>query len=190
MKSNSQLILSFLFSALLLVSVLTSAGAQEAHTHGLATLTLALENGVIEIRFESPAANLVGFEHAARSANEKIAVARANTVLNEPVRLFTFNGTHCQLIETAVDVSGVAVGKHSETIEHDHHSHSKEHEESGHSEINAEYRFSCKNPKQLKSVTADLMNQFTGIEKIDVMWITETKQGAVTLTPNKNVIAI
>ncbi|MFT5083830.1 MAG: hypothetical protein ACI9Y1_001881 [Lentisphaeria bacterium] len=190
MKCNTRLIFNFLFPALLLGSALARAGSQDAHTHGLATLTLALENEMLEIRFESPAANLVGFEHAARSAKEKEAAAHLETVLKEPVRLFAFIGTHCQLIKTAVDVSGVAVDEHNKTKEHDHHSHSKEHEESDHSEISAEYLFSCKNLKQLDSVSVDLMNQFAGIEKIDVMWITETKQGAVALTPNNNVIAL
>lgn len=190
MKSNSQLILSFLFPALLLVSGLSRAGSQAAHTHGLATLSIALEDGLIEIRFESPAVNLVGFEHAVRSANEKKAVAHVDTILNESASLFIFRGGHCQPTETAVDASGVAVREHEEAKEHDHHSHSKGHEGSGHSEISATYRFSCKNPEQLNSVTVDLMNQFPSIEKIDVMWIIETNQGAATLTPDKNVIAL
>lgn len=62
-------------------------------------------------------------------------------------------------------------------------------DESDHSEISAEYRFSCKNPGKLVSVSIALMKQFPGIEKINAMWITETKQGAVSLTPNNNAIS-
>ena len=41
-----------------------------AHIHGLATLTLAIENNVLEIQLESPAINLIGFEHQANSSEE------------------------------------------------------------------------------------------------------------------------
>jgi|AntAceMinimDraft_1070359.scaffolds.fasta_scaffold01444_11 hypothetical protein len=168
---------------LLAMSAFARSGSQNAHTHGLATLTLVLENGVVEIQFESPAANFVGFEHKAASAKEKQAVIQAEATLKEPTRLFSFNGTNCQPGDTRVDVSDVV------DDEHQHHGHSKEHDESGHSEISAEYHFSCKNPEKLVSVSVALIELFPGIEKINAMWITETKQGAVPLTPNNNAIS-
>lgn len=191
MKRNAQSMFRYLLTVLLLVPALATAASQDAHTHGLATLTLALENGILEIHFESPAANLVGFEHEARSDDEKGAVARAETILKEPLGLFVFGGTNCQLKSAAVDVSGVVdEEQHTEDKSHDHHGHDEEHQDRGHSEISAEYRFSCKNAKQLDSVSVDLMAQFPGIEKIDAMWITESKQGAVTLTSKNKVIAL
>ncbi len=175
-----------------MVSGFARSGTQEAHTHGLATLTLALENGILEAQFESPAANLLGFEHKAKSLEEKKAVTKIETTLKEPTLLFSFAGTNCQPKKTTVDVSGVMDDerkKNKEHGEHEHHSHSKEYGESGHSEISAEYRFSCKDPEELVSVSVALINQFPGIEKIDAMWITETKQGAVSLTSSSNAIS-
>ena len=52
-----------LFTLLLPLFLIAKVHAEEAHIHGLATLTLALEGNSLEIEFESPAANLVGFEH-------------------------------------------------------------------------------------------------------------------------------
>jgi hypothetical protein len=193
MKFTAYYIFFMFFPPLLTISDFARSGTQEAHTHGLATLTLALENDMLEIQFESPAANLVGFEHAAKSPEEKKAVAKAETTLKDPTRFFSFAGTHCQSKKTTVNVSGVMNDEskeHKEHGEHEHHNRSKKHKESGHSEISAEYRFSCKNPKKLISVSVALMNQFPGIEKIEAMWITAAKQGAVSLTSNSNEISL
>ncbi len=175
---------------LLTISLTARSGNQQAHTHGLATLTLALENDVLEIQFESPAANLVGFEHKATSANEKKAVTQAETTLKEPKGLFSFVGADCQSKKTSVDVSGLMGEQGNEHEEHEHHGHSEGHDESGHSEISAHYRFSCDDAKKLAAVSVALFNEFHGIEKIDVMWITEIKQGAVTLSANKKTISL
>lgn len=175
---------------LLAISLTARSVGQEAHTHGLATLTLALENDVLEIQFESPTANLVGFEHKATSPKEKKAVTQTETTLKKSNQLFSFVGTNCQPKKTIVDASGVMAQQDNKREEYEHHDHSKGQDESGHSEISAQYRFSCNNPKKLASVSVVLFNQFPGIEKIDAMWITEIKQGAVTLTSNKNTISL
>lgn len=187
---------------LLTVSVMTRLGAQEAHTHGLATLTLALENGILEIEFESPATNLVGFEHQAKSPEQRKAVTQTETTLKDPKLLFSFVGANCQPKKTTVDVSGVMGDEHEEHEhkeheheeheheEHKNHGHSEGHDESSHSEISASYRFSCKDAKKLDSVSVALLKQFPGIEKINAMWVTETKQGAVSLTSNSSTILL
>ena len=45
-------------------------GSLEAHVHGMSDLTIAVEGGEIEIEFESPAMNIVGFEYKAQSARD------------------------------------------------------------------------------------------------------------------------
>ena len=77
-------------AALLLSSMLTAAShsehnhsdkhpapAQQAHLHGIAKLTLVLEGDALEISLESPAANIVGFEHQAISEKHIKAVEKA-----------------------------------------------------------------------------------------------------------------
>ena len=46
----------------------------DSHQHGLAELRLLLEEQRIEIEFESPAFNLVGFEHKTSNPEEKSLV--------------------------------------------------------------------------------------------------------------------
>ena len=43
----------------------------EAHEHGHAVMTVALDGKVLEIELDSPAANLVGFEHRVRTEAEE-----------------------------------------------------------------------------------------------------------------------
>jgi hypothetical protein len=48
-----------------------------AHVHGLAILNLALDGQQIRIELHSPAANIVGFEHAPASAVHHAALDQA-----------------------------------------------------------------------------------------------------------------
>ena len=177
----------------LLLSLLPIAKvhAEEAHIHGLATLTLALEGNSLEIEFESPAANLVGFEHKATSVKEKRALHIAESTLKSPAELFLFSGVNCQLKEAEVDISAVEEKDHDDHGHHHEHHHSshddhKSHSDKSdsHSEIKAHYHFSCNQAKQLESVSTALFSQFPGIENINAMWVTDTVQGSKILAPN------
>ncbi|WP_086933870.1 ZrgA family zinc uptake protein [Agarilytica rhodophyticola] len=201
MKPQSFYLIILLFSCLLMVSEIARSNTQEPHTHGLATLTLALENNILEVHFETPAANLVGFEYAAKSEKEKKLVIQAETILSAPTQLFSFVGTACQPEKIEVDISSIIAGEHKEEAEHsehedhhhshEHHDHATEHhEESSHSEISAHYRFACNDITKLTSVSVALFKKFHSIEKIDAMWVTEIKQGAVTLSSNKITISL
>lgn len=146
---------------------------------------LVLESGVLQIQFESPAANILGFEHIAKSPEQRKAVRQVEIILKQPDLLFSFVGADCQAKITEVDLSGV-VG--NEQHGHEHHNHSAEHDEGGHSEISARYNFICNNPEKLDSISVLLFKQFPGIEKIDALWITETKQDAVSLTSSSSAV--
>ena len=166
------------------LSLLAQHTHHAAHVHGLATLTLAVEGQTLEIQLESPAANIVGFEHKASSAQERQSVSQAQQQLQAASALFTFGGAQCQLITAEVDVSGV--------LEEDHHQHDHQHDydEESHSEITAHYQFDCSKAQQLESIAIDLFRQFPGIEKIQAEWVTASQQGAITLTPNNTTIPL
>ena len=177
---------------LLSLFLLANTQAEEAHVHGLATLTLALENQSLEIEFESPAANIVGFEHKAKSAKEKQAVKAAEAILESPATLFTFAGTGCQLKEVEVDISGLMEEEHDDHGHHHDHHHSShdDHRDDSHSEINAHYHFTCNGAKQLESVSTTLFSQFPGIETINAMWVTDTRQGSTLLNSDSTLFSL
>ena len=177
---------------LLSLFLIAKAQSEEAHVHGLATLTLALENQSLEIEFESPAANIVGFEHEAKSAEEKQAVKAAEVILESPATLFSFAGTGCQLKEAEVDISGLMEEGHNDHGHHHDHHHSShdDHKDDSHSEIKAHYHFTCNGAEQLESVSTTLFSQFPGIETINAMWVTDTRQGSKLLKPDSTILSL
>src|SRR5690606_21837304 len=88
-----------------------------SHEHGVAQLDAALEGNVLEIELRSPAINLLGFEHAANSAEDKRKVADARAQLEQPNRLFGLSAeAGCKLDEARLE-SPLFAGKGHE---HEH----------------------------------------------------------------------
>ena len=63
-------------------------GSLGAHEHGVGRLNAVLDGQALELEFDSPAMNLVGFEHMATSAADKAKVAAARKQLENPLALF------------------------------------------------------------------------------------------------------
>jgi len=150
----------------------------DAHVHGLAELMIAIEGQTVDIQLQSPAMNLVGFEHKAHSESEIDAVQRAESLLNSPNLLFSFKGGQCSLIETSVDVSSVLESEHSEL---DGHHHEHETDEEHHNEVSAHYQYHCNNTDELAAVSVNMFKDFPAIKQTRVLWLTESKQAATTL---------
>src|SRR3989338_5768375 len=72
-------------------------GSLDAHEHGAAMLNVVLDGQVLELELESPAMNLVGFEHAAKSTADKTKVAAARSQLQDPQALFGLGAGDCTL---------------------------------------------------------------------------------------------
>lgn len=161
-----------------------SALAHAAHLHGIAQLTLALEGNALEISLESPAANIVGFEHQATSEKQIKAVEQARSNL-ESSGLFLFSGSDCSLKHAEVDMSSVIQqGSHIQQDSYDHEDHES------HSEISAHYTYECSKGEKLETVSVNLMALFPAIETLEVMWLTSRQQGATQLTATSKFIRI
>ncbi|QTN47183.1 DUF2796 domain-containing protein [Ectopseudomonas mendocina] len=146
-----------------------------AHEHGVASLNAALDGNLLELQLESPAMNLVGFEHAAKSDADKAKVAAAKRELEQPVMLFALDSGDCKA--TAVELESQLFGDADH--DHDHHAHEGEH-----SDIHAHYRFECAKANELKQLDlAELFKRFPATEKIQVQLIGPNGQQGVELTP-------
>ena len=202
--------IGYLFTIVLLIALFNAMAQSEhhegnnrnhkAHVHGVAGLTLAIEGNTMEIGFDSPSFNILGFEHKANTPDQRKLVERAEEVLEQPGQLFVFSGTRCEIQHVTVDMTGVIHKKEKREDYHGHpnhehrdQNHDKEHGNHGehsdtHSEITANYHFSCDDGAKLSSISLSLFDQFPGIKKINVMWVTISQQGAQTLTATKNSI--
>ena len=162
---------------------------QDAHLHGYVELTVALEDSNLEIHLESPAINIIGFEHKATSKQQVQTIERARQTLETSAELFSFEGGDCSLKQATADFPALT---ESNAHHEDEHAHGEEHEtaEESHSEITAHFEYDCTQDKELKAITVNLIDQFPTIEKIKAMWVTDVKQGAVELTAQSNLIRL
>ena len=171
----------------------------DAHVHGIAALNLALEGQEVHVELDSPAANLVGFEHAPSSEADHAALDKAVATLKDGDRLFRFNAEARCRMEKADVTSALLHEEHDEhgdkhSSDHDHekkdgHDHEKhEDEEEAHSDIEATYHFECNQPGKLTQLTVELFEAFPGTEKLNVQYVIESKQGAAELTPADHVV--
>ena len=153
-------------------------GSLDAHEHGAARLNVVLDGQALELELESPAMNLVGFEHAATSDADKAKVAAARSQLQDPQALFGLGAGACTLSETELESALFEDDEHEE--------HHADEADSEHSEIHAHYQLDCKKPGELKQLNlSELFERFPATEKIQVQLIGPSGQQGVELTPAK-----
>lgn len=157
----------------------------DAHVHGIAILSIAIEDKEIEIEFTSPSEAIVGFEYLAKSHDEIHAVKDAEKHLLDGETFFEFDGADCKLEHQHVDVSGLLAKAQQANEEHGHDDHKDydhdDHKTSTHSEVAAEYHFACDSTAKLKRIEVKLINEFERIEVIKVQWVSLAHQGSARL---------
>jgi hypothetical protein len=175
-----------------------------AHVHGIAHLNVALEGKNLYMEFASPAANIVGFEHAPKNQAERDAVESAQNTLKNAEAVFKLPpAAGARLVEASVvseaehdthhdaEHDHEGEGRHEDKAGKDHEHHdADEHGSETHSDFRAVYRFSCQNPDKLATIEVRLFELFPGIEEIEVQILTETKQTAMELTAKKPKIRL
>ncbi|KUM37925.1 ZrgA family zinc uptake protein [Pseudomonas sp. EpS/L25] len=143
-------------------------GSLGAHVHGESHLDMAQTDTGLELQWRSPAADLVGFEHAPRSQAEKDAVAALRQALENPQALVKLPAAaECKLAEaTAVSPLFAADTKTS-----------------GHLDVEASMSFSCSKPAALDSL--DLTGwfaHFPNSHSVEVQAIVASGQQGAELT--------
>ncbi len=191
MKRTFHNIFAFLLVALgLLFQVKGSAeehGSHASHTHGVAKLTVAVDNDVVEIEFRSPAVNLIGFEHQASTKLDFEEINRAKAILNQNNVMFSFSGGDCQLINHFVDVSSIIDKSQLKGHQPKRSKYSHQHDDN-HTDVHATYHYSCENTSSLTSITVNVFTLFENIQQAQAFWINSSTQGVVLLNSKSNVI--
>ena len=155
-----------------------------AHEHGRGTLNIAIEGTRVSMELEAPGADIVGFEHAARTGRQKTQLEQAKKQLLAPQTLFKFP-----------DAAGCVVAGASVDIESDEHEHEasggaqKKHddaaEERSHSNFHGQYSFTCNAPTAITAVDFGYFRAFAGAQKLEVNVITSKGQTAFEVTRAK-----
>ncbi|MCB1786387.1 MAG: DUF2796 domain-containing protein [Gammaproteobacteria bacterium] len=159
-----------------------------AHVHGVGKLNLVVDGGEVDIELETPAANIVGFEHAASSEQDHTVLERAIALLRDGDRLFRFpKAADCRLVHA--NVESAMFGRH-----HEQESPTQAHESAPephageHADIDAGYRFECRRPDEIDRLGVDLFTAFPATERLDVQFVFAGRQGAATLDASNPVL--
>ena len=157
-------------------------GSLSAHEHGVGRLNAALDGQTLELELESPAMNLVGFEHAATTDADKAKVAAVRAQLEKPLVLFNLPKAAGCVVATQELESPLFGDKPDADDDHDEDAKDGEHHHD-HSEIHAHYQFSCSAPGALKNLDlANIFNTFPATQKIQVQLISPSGQQGVEVT--------
>ncbi len=163
-------------------------GSLGAHEHGVGRLNAVLDGQALELELDSPAMNLVGFEHLATTAADKAKVAAVRKQLENPVALFNLpKGAGC--VVSSQELNSPLFGDkpeadHDEDDDHDHDHDAKggEHHHD-HSEIHAHYQFTCATPTALSNLDlTQVFKTFPATQKIQVQLIGPSGQQGVEAT--------
>ena len=162
-------------------------GSLGAHEHGVGRLNAVLDGQALELELDSPAMNLVGFEHAATSAADKAKVAAARKQLENPLALFNPPKAAGCVISTQELNSPLFGDKpeadHDDDDDHDAKDGAHEHHHD-HSEIHAHYQFTCATPTALSNLDlTQVFKTFPATQKIQVQLIGPSGQQGVEATP-------
>ena len=162
-----------------------------AHEHGVGRLNAVLDGQALELELDSPAMNLVGFEHAASTPADKAKVAAVRAQLEQPLVLFSLpQAANCVLSQQELN-SPLFGDKPDADDDHDHdHKDAKDAKDADghehhhdHSEIHAHYQFTCSQPDALKTLDlAQVFKTFPATQKIQVQLISPNGQQGLEVT--------
>ncbi|MFO7528229.1 MAG: DUF2796 domain-containing protein [Marinobacter sp.] len=164
----------------LLASAATSSENPGAHQHGHAELSFAVDGNQLEVMFVSPAYNVVGFEHEARTEAQNQALKEANDWFAGTPLIDTPDST-CAVIGSDVHHSGQAhEGKEDERGDHG----------GGHSVFEVTQTLACPGVQDADTLTTPLTTRLERLEHLDVQWAGAMAQGALRLEHGEQAIEL
>ena len=180
--------------------------SHEAHVHGKVEVNIAQDGQELLVEVTAPGADVVGFEHAPETAEQKKVFEQAIAQLNKPEDLFGFNNASCTLKFKSVtntlegdhdnheghdhaehdhdDHKGHDHAEHDhddhkghDHAEHDHDNHEgHDHSEGGHGEFTVEYHYQCSDIEKLDTVNTQWFSKFSNTKSMTVNLLTDSAQ--------------
>ena len=182
-----------------------SAAAQSTHVHGQGQVGMAIDQNLISMTLESPGADIVGFEHEARTAEEKTVVTEALKQLSDPMFVIQLPANaSCKVVQASSEVTSENGDeghadheehedhedheKHGDHDEHEGHADHEEHEEhadhddhekhenEAHGSFIAEYQLECATIAAIDSIKFVYFDHFRNAQSLIVVLIDKNGQ--------------
>jgi hypothetical protein len=143
--------------------------APHAHDHGTAQMQIALDGPVLTLSLRLPMDGLVGFERAPRTDAERKAWGEALGRLRQADGLFKPDAAaQCRLEQAQVDdPTAVAPAGRGGSDKH--------------ADVDAEIRFRCAQPGQLRALDVGLLEAYPRIKRVEAVIVTAQGQRKLTL---------
>lgn len=165
------------------------------HEHGTAQLMISLSEQQLDIMLETPAANLLGFEHTPHTKEQNEHIVSIQKRLKQVSRLLTpASAAHCTLkaykaesplfAEKASNSESDTDIKANNATEDQHTTDKKTH-----TDILVTWQWQCSHMNKLDQVAVKLFSAFPqGFQRLNVEWISANKASAVRLTSDDTVM--
>ena len=158
-----------------------SAAAQSTHVHGQGQVGMAIDQNLISMTLESPGADIVGFEHEARTAEEKTAVIEALKQLSDPMFVIQLPANaSCKVVQASSEVTSEngdeGHADHEEHEEHADHDDHEKHENEAHGSFIAEYQLECATIAAIDSIKFVYFDHFRNAQSLMVVLIDKNGQ--------------
>ena len=161
-----------------------SAAAQSTHVHGQGQVGMAIDQNLISMTLESPGADIVGFEHEARTAEEKTAVTEALKQLSDPMFVIQLPANaSCKVVQASSEVTSengdeghADHEEHTDHDEHEDHEDHADHENEAHGSFIAEYQLECATIAAIDSIKFVYFDHFRNAQSLMVVLIDKNGQ--------------
>ena len=167
-----------LFLALLVCSALglstAHAASKKAHQHGVAALGVAVERARISITLDSPLDNLLGFERAPRTDDEKQRAAALVATLKAADTLFRIDpAAGCKLATVEIDAPLLGQGSTPADVAGAANN--------THADLEADFEFACTDGSKAGFIEAGLFEAFKRMQRIEAQVVGPKGQAKAVL---------
>lgn len=175
------------------VSAISEERHREAgpHVHGHGALNIAIENNRVSMELEVPGMDIVGFEHRARTKEQKTALSKAMTQLGNPLTLFKLPpAADCKVARAEVEIARDEGDDHPQP-DRTARNRPKGHEHGeggGHNEFLATYVLDCANPAGITAIQFDYFKLFPGADELAVNVVTPKGQSSYKVGRKKPLL--
>jgi hypothetical protein len=186
----------YLFLSFLLWPLVSMSA--DKHVHGEAELFIAIEGNQVLLELQSPADNIIGFEHAPVTQSQHEQLKTSFTKLKDYTFIASFIGGVCQQVSSEVE-SPFKDNHDSVEKEHGHNhgaadkeqKHEHNHDADNHSDFYVSYTLECDSAvDNISAIEIHAFKHFIGIKNIIVKWVTPKGQGSAKANTKNQVIAL
>lgn len=171
----------------------------ESHEHGVGQLHIAFDGKQIAMDLHAPGADIVGFEYAAESAEDRAAIDAAVATLARPLDLFLLpDAAGCNVVQAAAgleseeehdeDHAGEHEGEEHGHDDHEEDDHDDHASKAGHTEFHAEYLLTCADPTAASEITFAYFDAFPNALEVEVQVISDA--GATSFEVERDAPAL